>query len=102
MRHLSLVFALASLLFACSGTSSTGGSDLENRVDELIEQMTLEEKVAQMAGDGEGFFLGDETAWNVPGVERLGIPPFRMADGPRGVTTVEGATTFPVGVARGA
>ncbi len=98
MRRLTLLLAPASLLFACS----SGGEDLEKRVDELIEQMTLEEKVAQMAGDGTISLPDGETAWNVPGVERLGIPPFRMADGPRGVTTIEGATTFPVGVARGA
>jgi beta-glucosidase len=100
MRSLSLVFLVGSLLVGC--TTSTAGDDLEKRVDELIEQMTLEEKVLQMAGDGGIFFPEGETAWNVPGLERLGIPPFRMADGPRGVTSIFGATTFPVGVARGA
>jgi len=99
MKLLSLVIALSCFLVGCT---SSEGEDLEKRIDELIEQMTLEEKVIQMAGDGGIFFPEGETAWNVPGLERLGIPPFRMADGPRGVTTIRGATTFPVGVARGA
>ncbi|KPK66670.1 MAG: hypothetical protein AMS21_01530 [Gemmatimonas sp. SG8_38_2] len=81
---------------------SSGGDELEKRVDGLVAQMTLEEKVAQMAGDSGLLLPEGEILWNVPGVERLGIPPFRMADGPRGVGTVEGATTFPVGMARGA
>jgi beta-glucosidase len=101
MKLLTLALTLTSLLVGCS-SNSTAGEDLEKRVDELIDQMTLEEKILQMAGDGGIFFPDGETAWNVPGLERLGIPPFRMADGPRGVTTVFGATTFPVGVARGA
>ena len=85
------------VLVACS---SDGDSDVETRVDELLSQMTLEEKVAQMAGDGGIFLPEGETLWNVPGVDRLGVPPFKMVDGPRGVGAA-GATTFPVGMARG-
>lgn len=97
--RLTLWIALTLLVAACS---STGGSNLEARVEELLSQMTLEEKVAQMAGDTGLILPEGEVGWNAPGVERLGIPPFRMADGPRGVGTAEGATTFPVGMARGA
>jgi len=82
--------------------SSSNGDDLETRVDELLSQMTLEEKVAQMSGNTPlGGLYGTEP-WNVPGVERLGIPPFKMSDGPRGVGVHEGATAFPVAIARGA
>ena len=77
-------------------------TDLEARVSELVSQMTLEEKVAQMAGNtplqGE---YGVEL-WNVPGVERLGVPPFKMSDGPRGVGVGTGRTAFPVAMARAA
>ena len=96
-RILGLACALG--LAACSSDS---GPDFEERVDELVSQMTLEEKVAQMAGEGSIFLPEGQSFWNVPGVERLGVPPFQMSDGPRGVGTVEGATTFPVGMARGA
>ena len=39
--------------------------------------------------------------WAAGAVPRLGIPGIRFVDGPRGVI-VEGATTFPVSMARGA
>lgn len=42
----------------------------------LIEQMTLEEKIGLLHGDG--FF-------QTKGVKRLGIPPLKMSDGPMGV-----------------
>ena len=38
--------------------SSDVGSDLERRVDELVAQMTLDEKVAQMSGDSGVFLPG--------------------------------------------
>ena len=98
MKVTRLGWVTIGLVVACS----SGGDELEKRVDGLVAQMTLEEKVAQMAGDSGLLLPEGEILWNVPGVERLGIPPFRMADGPRGVGTVEGATTFPVGMARGA
>jgi beta-glucosidase len=90
-----------SLMVACSSSNPTG-SDLEDRVNELVSQMTLDEKVAQMSGNTP--LTGDygNKLWNVPGVERLGVPPFRMSDGPRGVSVHEGATAFPVAMARAA
>ena len=36
---------------AASSTDTSVVDDVERRVDELLSQMTLEEKVAQMAGD---------------------------------------------------
>jgi beta-glucosidase len=96
MRSAWLVLVLACGLAACGSS----GSPLENEINSLLAQMTLEEKVAQMAGHGQ-----PETGvelWEAPGLARLGIPMFRMSDGPRGVTQVPGATTFPVGMARGA
>ena len=98
LRRLSLV-AIA-LVAACS--SNSDGPDLEARVDELVSQMTLEEKVAQMAGTTPIQGLYGTELWNVPGVERLGIPPFKMSDGPRGVGVGEGRTVFPVAMARAA
>lgn len=104
MKLTTLGLVLAVLAAACSNSSSSSGvdDDLENRVDELLSQMTLEEKVSLMAGDGVVFPSEGATMWGAPGVERLGVPPFVMADGPRGVGPAEGATTFPVGMARGA
>ncbi len=68
---------------------------LEARVEDLLGRMTLDEKVALMAG---------AAAFTMHGVERLGVPPVRVTDGPTGVRSNEGeaATVFPVGVAMAA
>jgi beta-glucosidase len=102
VRLLGVSFlVLLALVTACS-SGGEEGSDLEARVSELVSEMTLEEKVAQMAGTtGLGSQYGSDL-WNVPGVERLGVPPFRMSDGPRGVGVGQGRTAFPVAMARAA
>ncbi len=48
----------------------------EERIEQLLAELTLEEKIAMI--HGEGIF---QTA----GVERLQIPPLKMSDGPMGV-----------------
>lgn len=108
MRSLALLFLplLPALLAGCAGddASGTGGTTtapddgIEARVAALLGQMTLEEKIEQM----HGLQLGpiDDLYWT-PDNERLQIPGFRMVDGPRGVRAGK-ATTFPVGMARGA
>lgn len=65
------------------------------RIEELISQMTLEEKVSMLAG---------ADAWHTVPVERLGIPAMKVTDGPvgaRGVASSGGPTSacFPAGVA---
>lgn len=60
---------------------------IEERVDDLLERMTLEEKIEQLSG------VGFETIEN----KRLGIPVLKMADGPVGVRW-ENATAFPAAV----
>jgi len=64
---------------------------LETRVEDLLGQLTLEEKVTLLAGS-EAFALN--------GVPRLGIPNLRLTDGPTGVRSNRGkeATVFPVAV----
>lgn len=103
MKIRTLALLALCLLVACSdGNDDSRGTNIEQSVRALVAQMTLEDKIAQMAGEGSVLLPEGEQFWTVPGVERLGLPPFKMADGPRGVGTVEGATTFPVGMARGA
>jgi beta-glucosidase len=77
---------------------------LEAKVKSLVDQMTLDEKLAMMAGTGT-----DHGLWKTPGVPRLGIQGFAMSDGARGLAapefvqgSSEHATAFPVGMARGA
>jgi len=64
------------------------------QIDHLISQLTLEEKVAMMAG---------ADMWHTAAVPRLGIPALKMSDGPngaRGDAFRDGKTAavFPVGI----
>ena len=82
---------------------------LETRINELLAELTLDEKLGMMDADTP-FWPGmvdmmsggyaDHT-WNAGVVPRLNIPGIRFADGPRGLV-MEGGTTFPVSMARGA
>ncbi len=59
----------------------------EARIDKLLSQMTLEEKMNLIRGDVEPASTNQGQAGFLPGVPRLGIPPLRMADGPPGLLT---------------
>jgi beta-glucosidase len=63
----------------------------EARIDKLLHQMTLEEKVHMLFG-------GEQPGVSqIPGVPRLGIPAMLPSDGPRGITAAEG-TALPSGI----
>ncbi|MGB8984766.1 MAG: glycoside hydrolase family 3 C-terminal domain-containing protein, partial [Anaerolineales bacterium] len=69
-----------------------------SRIDELLGQMTLEEKISMLAG---------ADLWHSVAVPRLGIPQFKVTDGPngaRGAWSSMGPTSVatPVGSALGA
>ena len=91
----------ALVLAACVAMDETDrGADaeaakvaaVEARVAEVVDQMTLEEKVSLLAG---------ANSMTLNGVARLGLPSIGMTDGPTGVRSPDGrpATVFPVGVA---
>ncbi len=71
------------------------------RIDRLLGQMTLEEKMNLIRGGLERADVYQGQAGYLPGVPRLGVPSLRMADGPPGVLTrVAGqAETATMGVA---
>jgi len=62
------------------------------RVDKLLSQMTLEEKIAMIHGAQEPAATNQGAAGYLPGIPRLGIPSLRLADGPPGVLTRQPAT----------
>src|ERR1035438_4518942 len=57
------------------------------RVDKLLSQLTLEEKITLIHGTVEDPAVYQGQAGYLPGIKRLGIPSLRMADGPPGVLT---------------
>jgi len=86
--------------------------DVEELAVKLVAEMSLEEKLEQMWG--EGFFWGIQKfignfifKKKFPHVyvgrnDRLNIPPWVLSDGPRGAVVVQGGTAFPSAMARGA
>ena len=83
-------------------------SEIDTAVDAILDEATLEEKVAMMSG--RGFFAQFQTSgghWGAEpyraggGCERLGVPALYFTDGPRGVARGS-STCFPVSMARGA
>jgi len=69
-----------------------------SRIDDLLKQMTLEEKISMLAG---------ADLWLSVGVPRLGIPQFKTTDGPNGARGAWGSmaspsVATPVGIALGA
>jgi beta-glucosidase len=80
-----------------------GGDDdaIERRITEALRSLSRGEKRALMAGASLGRVEG---IWLVRGNARLGIPGFRMIDGPRGVAVAppHRATAFATASLRGA
>ncbi len=69
-----------------------------SRIDELLGQMTLEEKISMLAG---------ADLWHSVPVPRLGVPQFKVTDGPNGARGAWGnmgptSVATPVGIALGA
>lgn len=68
------------------------------RIDDLLKQMTLDEKISMLAG---------ADLWHSIPVPRLGIPQFKVTDGPNGARGAWGSmaspsVATPVGIALGA
>lgn len=77
--------------FGSGGASAqaVAEKDVEARVAALLGKMTIEEKIDLLSGR-RGFYT--------LGIERLGIPAMKMADGPMGVRNYGPSTAFPAGV----
>ena len=86
---MNLKFGLLALVLV--GTSSVSAQkwytpEVDKKVHELMEQMTVEEKLS--------FVHGVSWMASTP-VERLGIKPMQMSDGPQGLGTNGKSTAYP-------
>lgn len=61
----------------------------EQKIEELLSQMTLKEKVD---------YIGGIRSFYIRGINRLHIPEIRLADGPIGVRADGSSTTYPAGI----
>ena len=92
MKTPKILFLCATILCISSALANAQvviTPDDEKRAEELVSQMTLDEKIGMIAGE-RSFYLR--------GVERLGIPAIRIADGPQGVRNNTKSTLYPCGI----
>ncbi len=81
---------LCLIVQASSPTVQAATPEVENRVDSILSRMTLEEKIDMLGGVSDFY---------IRAFPRLGLPAFKMADGPIGVRNDGPATTMAGGIA---
>jgi beta-glucosidase len=86
---LVLILSIVIVYPADTPVYQNAGADIEERIEDLLSRMTLEEKIIMLGGD--------TTHFDSKPNERLGIPALRMTDGPVGVRW-EKSTAFPASV----
>jgi beta-glucosidase len=91
LRNRAVVCLACGLIILAAGASrsQTVPAEVDDtaRVDQLLAQMTIEEKVNLIRGAWEPAAENQGQAGYLPGVPRLGVPSLRMADGPPGLLT---------------
>ncbi len=85
-----------------------GTEQFEEKAGEIVARMTLKEKIHFLSGSRQNAhsfirdgFKYNYRPWVAGGCKRLGVPPVKFVDGPRGVVSGR-STCFPVAMARGA
>ena len=85
---LSVAVILANLVCSDSIFAQKPNPQIETKVENLVKQLTLDEKISLIAGTG----------FDTVPIPRLGIPSLKMTDGPIGVRQAP-ATSFPSSIA---
>ncbi len=88
-----ILFLFAVVVTLPLSAKYTVTQEHKDRAAAIVKQMTLEEKID---------YIGGYKSWYVRGIERLGLPAVRMADGPQGVRNNTRSTLYPSGVAAAA
>src|SRR6202161_2293998 len=89
-RGLLVALVLLSLGQLTIAQAPLPKADVEKRVDSILSQMTLDEKIEIIGGTND-FFTRP--------IARLGIPSLKMSDGPMGVHDYGLTTAYPAGIA---
>jgi beta-glucosidase len=84
----AIVFLFLAQFSMAQAVASSG--EVEKRVDSILGKMTLAEKITIIGGTND-FYIRP--------IPRLGIPSFRMSDGPLGVHDYGPTTAYPAGIA---
>jgi beta-glucosidase len=85
-----LLIVMSLVPFAVAQGPAALSADVEMRVQSILGQMTLEEKID---------YIGGFQDFYIRAVPRLGLPAFKMTDGPIGVRNYGPATTLAGGIA---
>jgi beta-glucosidase len=85
-----IALVLLWLVQCCLAQSAPQKSDVESRVNSILEKMTVEEKIEMLGG------VNDFYTRPIP---RLGVPALKMSDGPMGVHDYGLTTAYPAGIA---
>jgi len=84
------IAVLLLLVNCCLAQSAPQKSDVENRVNSILEKMTVEEKIEVLGGFND---------FDTRPIPRLGIPALKMSDGSMGVHDYGLTTAYPAGIA---
>jgi beta-glucosidase len=88
MRRYLLTCCILTMIIVFTSACKPNKNTTE-RVEKIIGQMTLQEKVE---------LIGGYHSFNIRSYEKYGVPEIRMADGPIGVRNYGPSTAFPVSI----
>src|ERR1700723_2589965 len=84
-QRLSALIVFLLLLFSQAWPQTQKSSDIEIRIDSMINKLTIEEKID---------LIGGQDSFYIRANEKIGLPRLKMADGPVGVRNYGPSTVF--------
>ncbi|MBV8352940.1 MAG: glycoside hydrolase family 3 C-terminal domain-containing protein, partial [Verrucomicrobia bacterium] len=100
MKLINLHRVTLTGLFICTLNvhAEQGSNNVEQRVNNILAQMTLDEKLSYIGGTYTATTYG---VFNIRGIPRLGLPEIDMCNGPLGIQSLIGqaSTRYPAGLA---
>jgi beta-glucosidase len=100
MKLIDLYRVTLTGLFICTLNvhAEQGSNNVEQRVNNILAQMTLDEKLSYIGGTYTATTYG---VFNIRGIPRLGLPEIDMCNGPLGIQSLIGqaSTRYPAGLA---